>query len=299
MSTDQFQKNLSNYLFETTAVRVSPYDRPFFYTTGKIGPFYINTHYLYGAEKDAQDLLKFMNENLVENKKFELPVQLAKIIEKQYNEKSKFKVVIDRIVSDIMLKYNLNDVDYISGGERRDWFFSIIVATLLNKKHIAIYKDGSTYVTHNRVKVGEGIDFKGKNIIHICDLVTEASSFKNVWYPVIKESGNNMIASYAIIDRLQGGKEYFESIDVPFHSLIEVDIQLFLNGLNDKYIDINQYMLVDSYMKDPEGSMRELLLANIDFLKNSKKIDERTNKRVEKLLGENYYNLPDEFIKSV
>jgi len=36
---------------------------------------------------------------------------------------------------------DVNEVDYISGGERRDWFFSPIIAKLLNKPHITIYKD--------------------------------------------------------------------------------------------------------------------------------------------------------------
>ena len=37
-----------SWLFETDAVRVCPEGQPFWYTSGKLGPFYINTQFLYG-----------------------------------------------------------------------------------------------------------------------------------------------------------------------------------------------------------------------------------------------------------
>ena len=33
---------------------------------------------------------------------------------------------------------NINEIDYISGGERRDWFFSNVIAHLLNKVKIIL-----------------------------------------------------------------------------------------------------------------------------------------------------------------
>ena len=39
-----------SWLFETDAVRVCPEGQPFWYTSGKLGPFYINTQFLYGSE---------------------------------------------------------------------------------------------------------------------------------------------------------------------------------------------------------------------------------------------------------
>ena len=53
--------NLVSYLFETNALRICPDNKPFWYTSGKIGPYYINTHFLYGSEQDAVDLLKFID----------------------------------------------------------------------------------------------------------------------------------------------------------------------------------------------------------------------------------------------
>lgn len=43
-----------SWLFETDAVRVCPEGHPFWYTSGKLGPFYINTQFLYGSEAAAK-----------------------------------------------------------------------------------------------------------------------------------------------------------------------------------------------------------------------------------------------------
>ena len=46
------------WLFDTQALRISPPDSPFWYTSGKIGPFYINTHFLFDGEQSAGMLLE-------------------------------------------------------------------------------------------------------------------------------------------------------------------------------------------------------------------------------------------------
>ena len=51
-------------LFKTNAIRVAPADTPFWYTSGKLGPFFINTHFLAKDEGTAAGLLKLIEEAL-------------------------------------------------------------------------------------------------------------------------------------------------------------------------------------------------------------------------------------------
>ena len=51
--------NVMNYLFETNAFKIAPENKPFWYTSGKIGPFFINAQFLYGSENDSKELLDF------------------------------------------------------------------------------------------------------------------------------------------------------------------------------------------------------------------------------------------------
>ena len=53
--------NLKSHLFETNAVKVCHGDKPFWYTSGKIGPYFINTHFVYGSEEDAANFLSFID----------------------------------------------------------------------------------------------------------------------------------------------------------------------------------------------------------------------------------------------
>jgi len=54
-------EKLIKWLFDTNAIRVCPKDKPFWYTSGTIGPYYINTHFLYGSEEKANKLLEFID----------------------------------------------------------------------------------------------------------------------------------------------------------------------------------------------------------------------------------------------
>lgn len=141
------EKIIINHLFETKALEVSPPSDPFFYTSGKIGPYYINTHYLFGSKSQAQDLLKYMDE--FSGSKEDLISDLDCKLFSQYIENPIYRDVID-ILADNASSLSF---DFISGGERRDFFFSIPVARLLNKPHLSIFKDLSVvYHEHTSEK---------------------------------------------------------------------------------------------------------------------------------------------------
>ena len=53
---------LVSALIDIQALQVAPSDEVFWYTSGTVGPYYINTHYLYGGQQPAQELLEFIDE---------------------------------------------------------------------------------------------------------------------------------------------------------------------------------------------------------------------------------------------
>ena len=180
-------KSIADYLFETNAVRVSDPEKPFWYASGTLGPFYVNTHFLLESEAKANELLALIEEAAAGDRSDFLTTILP-FVKKQYETSESYKAVIDLIVA----KAKELDFDVISGGERRDYFFSLMPAYLLGKPHLSIFKDGETYFSENveekAVKVGEG-DLSGKVSLHIADLITEASSYTNAWIPSIRGTG--------------------------------------------------------------------------------------------------------------
>ena len=44
--------DILEYLFKTNAIKFCEENKPFFLTSGYISPYFSNTHYLFGSEKD-------------------------------------------------------------------------------------------------------------------------------------------------------------------------------------------------------------------------------------------------------
>lgn len=282
--------NIVSYLFETNALRICPENKPFWYTSGKIGPYYINTHFLYGSEQDAVDLLKFIDSEK-ENKNT-LPKKVFDKTLNHYNENEIYKNVIDKMIEFIKENIDVNEIDYISGGERRDWFFSNIIANKLSKPHITIYKDLSMVVTDsNFEEIINKSEVEGAKVLHIADLITEASSYLRSWIPAIKSLGAEIVWSTVVVDRMQGGKEKLEKKQVKSLSMINIDEKLFEKALNMNIINDVQFEMLKNFYENPDETMRKFLIAHPEFLENALASDEKTAARAKLCIDSNLYNL--------
>ena len=282
--------NLVSYLFETNALRICPDNKPFWYTSGKIGPYYINTHFLYGSEQDAVELLEFID--FEKQDKENLPKKVFEKTFEHYQTNEIYKNVIDEMLKFIKENIDVNEIDYISGGERRDWFFSNIVANKLSKPHITIYKDLSMVITDSEFgKVISKEDVKGAKVLHIADLITEASSYLRAWIPAIKSLRAEIKWSTVVVDRMQGGKEKLEKENIKSLSMINIDESLFEKALSMNIINETQFEMLKNFYENPDETMRKFLIAHPEFLENALKSDEKTAARAKLCINNNLYNL--------
>ena len=67
-------------LFQTNAFKVAEADKPFWYTSGKLGPYFINVDYLYGSSEDSTNFLEFIDEQLENTSKEQIPYELYKTV---------------------------------------------------------------------------------------------------------------------------------------------------------------------------------------------------------------------------
>ena len=282
--------DIMSYLFETKAVKFCEENKPFWYTSGKIGPYFINTHFVYGSEKDATELLSFIDECLADKKT--LPEKVFKKVLKQYEENEIYHNVIDAMKNYIEKNIDVSEIDYISGGERRDWFFSNILAYLLGKPHISIYKDLSSVISDSKFENSETVNnIDNKKVLHVADLVTVASSYIRAWIPAIKNIGGQMCWSCVVVDRMQGGKEKIEAQGVKALSLVNVDNTLFETAYKNGIINENQLTMLKKFFENPDETMKQFLIDHPEFLENSLKADEKTAKRAKLLVDGNLYGL--------
>ena len=290
--------NILSYLFETNAIKFCKENEPFWYTSGKIGPYFFNSQYVYGGEKDSTEFLNYITEELAlikegNSNKLDLPKKLFDKVLAEYQSNKIYNDVIHQMKDYIEKNIGVDNFEYISGGERRDWYFSVILAHLLNKPHLTVFKDMSALISSPDFSKTETIsDLAGAKVLHLADLITTASSYLKMWIPIIQNLNGKMEYSLVLIDRNQGGKDNLEEVGVKSHALATVNKDLFQKALELGVINQEQFDMVNQYFDNPDETMKQFLIKHPEFIENSlHSNDERTLKRVHTLIDENLYGL--------
>ena len=273
---------INNMLFETSAVKVAPADTPFWYTSGKLGPFYCNTHFLSGDEQTANGILKVIEDNIAENKET-APENIFDALADLYNSSETYKKTID-ILTDKASEF---DCDIISGGERRDFFFSMLPAHFLDKDHLTIYKDLSTCYTDCNMQKTDDIK-KGGKVLHIADLITEASSYERAWIPVIRDLGYTITDTVAVVDRKQNGRKVLTDLGVNMVTLTAIDKDLFDHALANSYINEAQYALIIRFLEDPDAYIKEFIASHPSFIDEQIALGGKAKERAELAISKGF-----------
>lgn len=251
-------------LFDTKAIRVAPENQPFWYTSGRLGPFFINTHFFLENEAAAGEVLKRI-EKAIADDRLTAPEEIFDMMLAYYNKNGTFKMVSDKLAE----AASKLDFDYISGGERRDYFFSMMPAYLLGKPHLTVFKDMTSVYSESLegpAVDSKEVDLKGKKALHMADLVTEASSYERAWVPVIKALGSEITDTVAVVDRKQNGREVLKGLGVELHALTEIDKNLFDEATNNGIINDAQKEMILHFLESPADYMTAFIKANPDFI---------------------------------
>ena len=240
------EEKLVNWLYETGAFKVCPEGKPFWYTSGTIGPYYVNTHFLYGSERKALELLEKID--AVKADKLNCPQSLLTLVEKNYNTDDIYRGIIDSMLEFIKIILTwTTSVTYRAASAAAS--FSLIAASKLNKPHITIYKDLEAVITDND-ETYHADSICGACVMHITDLVTEASSFERAWIPAVRNIGGQLAYSVAIVDRMQGGKEILERYNISSFAMVSINREFFGKALEKGLINKGQYDILLDYAQD-------------------------------------------------
>ena len=181
--------------------------------------------------------------------------------------------------------------DYISGGERRDFFFSMLPAYILKVPHLTIYKDMSAVYTSfdmtEPVEAGSA-DLNGKRALHIADLITEASSYERAWIPVIRGLGSDITDTIAVVDRHQNGRAVLEGLGVNMVTLTGINRELFEEAQDKGVINAQQKELVMSFLDSPEKYMDDFLKAHPDFIAGQIELGGKAKERAELAISKGF-----------
>ena len=286
-------KDLTNLLFETNAFNIAQENKPFWYTSGKIGPYFVNGEFFYGSDADSKELLAFIDSELENETKENIPANIFEKVLAHYNSNEIYKTTIDAMVEYIKETVDVEKIDYISGGERRDWFFSNMIAYILEKPHVTIYKDLSTVESDYKFTVNTPVEkIEGKNFLHVADLLNQSASFTRAWIPAIENLGSKILWSIFVIDRMDGGTQVLTDCGVEVLSLLKINDELFVKALELGIINEKQLQMLRDFKKDQMGSMKKFLIDHPEFLEESLNSDNsKTAKRAKLLVEQDLYGL--------
>ena len=280
--------DLLDALVNSRALRIAPPGEVFWYTSGTLGPYYVNTHYLYGGASAAEELLGFIDSD---SRAPDFHQRLVDRVRARLSADAAYRSVTDALVAAVRARPASKSLDWISGGERRDWFFSLPVALTMDLPHLYIYKDCDTFLAADG-QMAAIADLMGKTTAHVADLVTEASSYARSWIPAIRDRGGDMVIAANVIDRAQGGMDVIGAAGVDALALLRVDGGLFGDLLTRNMIDDQQHAVLLDYYNDPAGAMKRFLAAHPAFLQAAlASPDERTSGRARLLIEQNLYDL--------
>lgn len=289
----QFIRNRSTmkfdlrWLFETQALQIAPANQPFWYTSGLIGPYYIHTEYLCGGKKQAESVLELINQQQSQPETLakKLPPKLKQIQQQDEIYRNTIIALADLVKEQLPF----DEINAISGGQRRDWFFAPLVAKELNKPCIYLMNDLRAYDEYGKPLQG----LEDKTVLNIADLLTIGSSYTQKWVPAIQQYGGKLIYSLNVVDRNQGGKDNLNEVGVQAClSLATMNQTFFEEAEKLSLITSEQKQLLIAYLNDPHTSMKEFLLSHTEFLgKSLKSSNSKTRERAQKLLQEDYYQL--------
>lgn len=285
------QSKIVEYLFETGAVKVAEAGKVFLFTSGLISPYYVSTHFLCGGEKASTNMLEVIDS--FKASPASIVTEVSKKIEDLVSGNRIYEDVINLMLDVARKSKYFQEIDCVSGGERRDWFFSVPLASRLNLPHVYLYNDGLV-LDDNASAMSSS---KNSKSLHVADLLTVGSSYTSKWMPYLRKVGVDISTSLNCVDRDQGGVDNLITGGVcEVLSLCKINEDFFKLALSSKVIDQGQYQQLLSFYQDQYNTMRDYLINNPVFIQDSLDSDEKTKKRILLTLQNDLYKLGDEFI---
>lgn len=278
-------------LLSTQALEIAPPLQPFWYTSGTIGPYYLNGHFLFGNRTKAEALLSFIDQNEADRPAL-LRALHARVTE-NYKADANYRAVIEAAVESAEQRIGSAPIDFVSGGERRDWFFSLMVARVLDKPALALFKDKAVFgAPASSDSFEEVTALAGAQILHVADLVTEASSYTKTWLPALQQRNGFLRWAINIVDRGQSGEAVLQDHGVaPFH-LIQLGPVFFERLRQAGYLNEASAQLLTAYHQQPRETMKKLLQEHPEILHEAlQSSDAKIRHRARQMLAENPYDL--------
>lgn len=200
------QDDLTRRILETHAVSIWNREKGpiFWYAAGTPGPFYVNTELVLGAELSGK-LLSGITSVVEGTSDSALRAQkLAPLMMESFEKDDFYQSIIATMAVRAQESFGPGAFSFVSGGERRDWLFSIPLARVLGVEHIYLFKNGEAHC--------ENPWAPGAKTLHVSDLVNNAASHFDAWFPILEKNGLSCPGTVCVNTRGTNGLSRLEAV---------------------------------------------------------------------------------------
>lgn len=290
MQTDEL---ILRRLVETSSVRVRSHPKalPFWYTAGVPGPFYINVENVAGPTIVKQTLSEINAVLRTEMSISEKCLAIHQRINSQLENDSTYRSTISLLL-DAYRESSLSIPDIISGGERRDWFFSIPFAQHLHVPHLYLFKNGKWHIEGQIEELGE----INQSVVHVSDIVNTATSYKRYWLPTLSSLGVKNSSTFTVAIRDSKGIEALEQSGIQVTSPLHMNRHTFEQMRDMGLISSFSCDNIALYLESPVEWTRDLIRdTGTEMLSRIDELDDVQSARFCQFISNDVFNLAVEF----
>lgn len=211
----------------------------FWYAASVPGPFYVNTELVIGPALANELLEKITAIVAASPDNATRAAQLNDLILSAYRNSAQYQQVIGAMVAKAKSEFPAENFDVVSGGERRDWLFSIPFAHEIGKRHVFLFKNKTTYCTES---------FKAdERALHVADLINNAASYFDLWFPLLAKAQLDYIGTLCVNIRGTNGLKRLQEHGKKTVTLNNVDVSFFEKSLASGLIDSDTLAEIKTY----------------------------------------------------
>ncbi|MDD3370559.1 MAG: hypothetical protein PHE27_01910 [Alphaproteobacteria bacterium] len=213
--------DLLKLILDTHAVSIWNRDKGpvFWYTANVPGPFYVNTEMVIGKELSERMLAGITAIVEKESGPEGRATALTKLILDAYGQSEAWQSLIATMIDCARKEFAPGSYAMISGGERRDWLFSIPFAHEAGLPHLFLFKNGSTYCAQPFAA--------GQSVLHVSDLINNAVSFFDLWEPALRKEKLSCAGNACVTVRGEAGIGRLREAGQKVANLITIDTGFF------------------------------------------------------------------------
>jgi orotate phosphoribosyltransferase len=243
----------------------------FWYIAGVPGPFYINTEMILGQVFASQSLEKIDAALAATAHPAARAAQLNEAILAGYESNAVYRKIVATMIARAQEEFPTGSYSFISGGERRDWLFSIPFAKEIGIKHVFLFKNGSMHC-ERPLKPDE-------SSLHVSDLINNAASYVDLWLPLLEASRLKCYGTVCVISRGAAGVKNLKERGIEIAALNSIDRTFFEQSFACGLIDKEKLDEITLHFSSPEKWGDKYLFGSPDLF-DIKNIDKKSFERL-------------------